>query len=259
NCEHLLQAAAALVHGLLEACPDLRILATSRQRLGITGEVVRRVPSLPAPDPEGLPAEEPSAVETVLSYPAAQLFVERAAAAHAEFQVENRAAAVAVAQICGRLDGIPLALELAAARVGLLTLPQIAARLDDRFRLLTGGSRAALPRQQTLRALIDWSYHLLPDTERALLRRLSVFAGGWTLEAAEGVCGGEGVGCRVWGVGSDKDDPPVGIPYPLPPTPDTLDLLSALEEKSLVLVELRDGAIRYRVLETVRQYAQEKL
>src|SRR5262249_62097114 len=145
NCEHLLQAAAALVHGLLEACPDLRILATSRQRLGITGEVVRRVPSLPAPDPEGLPADEPSAVERVLSYPAAQLFVERAAAAHAEFQVENQAEAVAVAQIRGRLDGIPLALELAAARGGLLTLPPIAARLDDRLPLLTGGHPAAPP------------------------------------------------------------------------------------------------------------------
>src|SRR5262249_36843597 len=140
-----------------------------------------------------------SAVERVLSYPAAQLYVERAAAVRAEFQVENRAAAVAVAQICQRLDGIPLALELAAARGGLLTLPQIAARRGDRFRLLTGGSRVALPRHQTLRALIDWSYELLPEAERLLLCRLSVFAGGWTLEAAEAVCGearDEGRGMR---------------------------------------------------------------
>src|SRR5207245_1771814 len=141
----------------------------------------------PAPDPERLPADDQSAVEAVPSYPAAQLFAERAAAVRSEFRLGNREDAVAVARICGRLDGIPLALELAAARVGLLTLPQIAARLDDRFRLLTGGSRTALPRQQTLQALIDWSYQLLPEAERLPLCRLAVFAGGWTLEAAEAV------------------------------------------------------------------------
>jgi non-specific serine/threonine protein kinase len=267
NCEHLLEATAALVHALLEACPDLRILATSRQRLGITGEVVRRVPSLPAPDPERLPADEASAVERVLSYPAVQLFVERAAAAHAEFQVENRAEAVAVAQICGRLDGIPLALELAAARVGPLTLPQIAARLDDRFRLLTGGSRVALPRQQTLRALIDWSYELLPEAERTLLCRLSVFAGGWSLEAAEAVCSDFGVWILEFGLPATSKAPgdrpslsdPIQNPKSKIQNAEVLDLLSALEEKSLVLVEQREGAIRYRLLETVREYAREKL
>jgi predicted ATPase len=280
NCEHLLSDAAALIHALLGACPDLRILATSRQRLGITGEVVRRVPSLPAPDPDTLPAEERRAVEAVLAYPAAQLLVERAAAVRAEFEVENRAEAVAVAQICRRLDGIPLALELAAARVGLLALPQIAARLDDRFHLLTGGSRVALPRHQTLRALIDWSYELLPEAERTLLGRLAIFAGGWTLEAAEAICGEEGVQAfgrsGVQGTdqdrqGMDKSEPVFAAPERLnaqdhrfaavpPERPDeVLDLLCALEEKSLVLVEKSAVGLRYRMLETVWEYAREKL
>src|SRR5205823_5130133 len=131
------------------------------------------------------PASRVPELSTLMSYPAAQLFAERATAVRSGFRVEGLEDAVAVAQICRRLDGIPLALELAAARVGLLTLPQIAARLDDRFRLLTSGGRAVLPRHRTLRALIDWSYHLLPEAERTLLCRLSVFAGGWTLDAAE--------------------------------------------------------------------------
>jgi predicted ATPase/DNA-binding SARP family transcriptional activator len=256
NCEHLVQAAAELIHELLAACPALRVLATSRQRLGLTGEAVWRVPSLPAPDPDRLPADAQNAVEAVLSYPAVQLFVERAAAARSEFRLAQREDAVAVARICRRLDGIPLALELAAARLSLLTLPQIAARLDDRFRLLTGGSRVALPRQQTLRALIDWSYHLLPEAERALLCRLSIFAGGWTLEAAEAVCGFAGV--RGQGSGASPDGP-VLTPDPWPLTPDVLDLLSALEEKSLVLVEAGALGLRYRMLETVREYAGQRL
>jgi non-specific serine/threonine protein kinase len=287
NCEHLVEAAAALIHALLSACPALRILATSRQRLGITGEVVWRVPSLPVPgkvdgswlrvdgpaktdtpDPSTL-NPQPSTLNdqpsTLLQCPSVQLFVERAAAARSGFRLGSREDAVAVARICRRLDGIPLALELAAARVALLTLPQIAARLDDRFRLLTGGSRVAMPRQQTLRALIDWSYHLLPEAERALLCRLSVFAGGWTLEAAEAVASGQ------WSVVSEvKDSGPelatdhwplttdlTTNHWPLPTA--VLDLLSALEEKSLVLVEAGALGLRYRMLETVREYAREKL
>jgi predicted ATPase/DNA-binding SARP family transcriptional activator len=269
NCEHMLPAAASLVHALLAAGPELRILTTSRQRLGITGEVVRRVPSLPVPvdgswsgtreaggvdGPAKTDTSDPSTINhhlsTLTQCPSVQLFVERAAAARPEFRLEGREDALAVAQICRRLDGIPLALELAAARVGPLTLLQIAARLDDRFHLLTGGSRAALPRQQTLQALIDWSYELLPEAERALLRRLSVFAGGWTLEAAEAVCADQ-----VDGSGRSG---PSTTNHQLP-TYEVLDLLGALEEKSLVLVELRDGAIRYRMLETVREYAREKL
>ena len=216
NCEHLLPACAALAAALLAACPALRLLATSRQALGLTGETVWPVPSLSGAD-------------------AAQLFAERAASVLPGFALTERIGPV-VAQICRRLDGIPLAIELAAARVRLLSPEQIAARLDDRFPLLTGGSRAALPRQQTLRAAIDWSYDLLTEPERGLLMRLSVFAGGWTLEAAEAVCASEGGEAEV------------------------LDLLAELEEKSLVSVEAGDGAERRcRLLETLGQYARERL
>src|SRR5262249_21924532 len=149
-----------------------------------------RVPSLPAPDPERLPAEEPDPAAFVMQYSAVQLFVERAAMARPGFRLAGREESRAVAQVCTRLDGIPLAIELAAARTGLLPVGQRASRLDDRFRLLTGGSRAALTRHQTLRAMIDWSYDLLNEPEKALLCRLSVFAGGWTLQAAEAVCDG---------------------------------------------------------------------
>jgi predicted ATPase/DNA-binding SARP family transcriptional activator len=261
NCEHLVEAAAAFIHALLSTCPDLRILATSRQRLGITGEVVRRVPSLPAPDPAHLPADDRDAVEAVLSYPAVQLFAERARAVQSEFRLAEREDAVAVARICRRLDGIPLALELAAARMSLLTPAQISARLDDRFRLLTGGNRVALPRQQTLQALIDWSYHLLPEAECTLLCRLSVFAGGWTLEAAESVVSGQwSVDRGEWFAGSEVNDTGPGLPtdHRLAPT-DVLERLSALEEKSLVLVEVGALGLRYRMLETVREYARAKL
>jgi non-specific serine/threonine protein kinase len=175
NCEHVIEAAAALTETLLEGCPDLRVLATSRQRLGLIGEVAWRVPSLPSPDPEALERVEhlsegtQSIIQTVLTYPAAQLFVERAAMARPGFRLVDAEDGIAVARICHRLDGIPLAIELAAARVGALNVGQIASRLADRFRLLTGGSRNALPRQQTLRALIDWSYNLLTQEEQALL------------------------------------------------------------------------------------------
>lgn len=188
NCEHLIEATAALTQTLLERCPDLHILATSRQRLGLTGEVAWRVPSLPVPEPEPISERAKNGVETALDYPAIRLFVERAAMARPGFRLTEIEDARAVAQICHRLDGIPLAIELAAARVNALRVGQIATRLDDRFQLLTGGARTALPRHQTLGALIDWSYHLLTTPEQAMLCRLSVFAGRWTLEVAEAVC-----------------------------------------------------------------------
>ncbi|MGH2523024.1 MAG: ATP-binding protein, partial [Anaerolineales bacterium] len=209
-------------------CPHLKIIASSREALGIAGETAYRVPSLSLPD-----VHSPiSNFQSLAQYEAVQLFLERARAVQPRFALTAQNAS-GVAQICQRLDGIPLALELAAARVKMLSVEQIAARLDDRFRLLTGGSRAALPRQQTLRALIDWSYDLLPESERALLRQLSVFAGGWTLEAAEAIC----------------------------TNPNILDLLSHLVDKSLVVVEeqAQAGEARYRLLETIRQYAREKL
>jgi predicted ATPase/class 3 adenylate cyclase len=201
NCEHVLTACAALADTLLRACPHLRILATSREGLGITGELTYRVPSLSLPPVEGwwlrvegeegsLPSTLNPQPSTLLESEAVRLFAERAAFSRPGFAITDRNAP-AVAQVCQRLDGIPLAIELAAARVRVLPVEQIAARLDDRFHLLTGGSRTALPRHQTLRALIDWSYDLLSEAERTLLRRLSVFAGSWTLEAAEAIadCG----------------------------------------------------------------------
>jgi len=230
NCEHLIDACAQLAQTLLGACPHLRILATSREALGVAGETTWLVPSLALPDPQLAPAlEELAQVEAV------QLFVERALAALPTFAL-TQANAPAVAQICQRLDGIPLAIELAAARIKVLAVEQITTRLDACFRLLTAGSRSALPRHQTLRAAIDWSYVLLSDLERAMFRRLSVFAGGWTLEAAEAVCAGEGVTAD-----------------------EVLELLAHLVDKSLVVVETPDGAVRYRLLETVRQYGWDRL
>ena len=232
NCEHLVRACARLVDAVLRGCPRVTVLATSRELLGIAGEAAWRVPSLAAPDPARLPS-----VEHLAGYEAVRLFAERAALGRPGFAVtaEN---APAVAQICARLDGLPLALELAAARVRVLAPEQIAARLDDRFRLLTGGSRTALRRQQTLRAAVDWSHDLLPEAERALLRRLAVFAGGWTLDAAEAVGVGAGVEAE-----------------------EVLDVLTQLVDKSLVVAEAPAGRgeARYRLLETVRQYAEEKL
>ena len=242
NCEHVVVVCARLVEGLLRACPRLRVLVTSREPLGIAGEIAWRVPSLALPD---LPARSASwdgaavrlpGAAVLCGYESVRLFVDRAQAVQPGFPVTDQTAQT-VAQICHRLDGIPLALELAAARVKVLTIDQIATRLDDRFRLLTGGARTALRRQQTLRAAIDWSYDLLTDAERSVLRRLSVFAGGWTLEAAEAVC-------------------PAGDVEAY----EILDLLSQLVDKSLVLVtESTAGEARYRLLETVRQYAQERL
>jgi predicted ATPase len=230
NCEHLLAACADLAAALLRACPQVRILATSREALGVPGEILWRIPSLSVPDIRRLPASE-----DLVLYEAVRLFVDRAVAITPGFTVTNENAP-AVAQVCQRLDGIPLAIELAAARVKVLAVEQIAARLDDRFRLLTGGGRMVLPRHQTLRAAIDWSYHLLSETERVLLRRLSVFAGGWTLDAAESVCAGGSVDAA-----------------------NILDLLTSLVDKSLVLAEMQRGEARYWLLETVRQYARDRL
>lgn len=230
NCEHLSFACAELAETLLRECPNLKILATSREALGIGGELAYRVPSLSLPSPEALPS-----LEKLNQYDAVRLFVERASFSKPEFILTDRNAP-AVVQVCRRLDGIPLAIELAAVRMKVLTAEQIAARLDDVFRLLTGGSRLALPLQQTLRAAMDWSHDLLAEDERILLRRLSVFAGGWSLEAAEVICSGKGVAVS-----------------------DILDLLTQLVDKSLVVVEERGRESRYRLLETVRQYAWDRL
>ncbi len=231
NCEHLVEACASLADALLHACPGLKILASSREALGIAGEAPYRVPSLAIPDPRHLPP-----LETLTQYEAVRLFIERATTALPAFTVTNDNAP-ALAQICHRLDGIPLALELAAARVKLLRVEQIAARLDDRFRLLTGGSRTALPRQQTLRALIDWSYDLLSEPERALLQRLAVFAGGWTLEAAEAVCSEQ----KAVGSGQKAEDKTLPSAFRILPSAfrilpsDVLDLLSRLVDKSVMV------------------------
>jgi non-specific serine/threonine protein kinase len=230
NCEHVIEACARLAEDLLRTCPDLWLLATSRENLGIAGEISFRVPSLSLPDPkQQLP------LEALAHYEAICLFVERAAAAQSDFRLTS-ANAAAVTDICHRLDGMPLAIELAAARVKALPVEQIAARLDDSFKLLTRGRRTAPSRHQTLRAAMDWSHDLLPKEEQILFRRLSVFAGGWTLEAAEAVCAGDGIEAV-----------------------DVLDLLTRLVDKSLVVVEERRGEARYRFLETTRQYACGKM
>jgi predicted ATPase/class 3 adenylate cyclase len=250
NCEHLLTACASLADTLLRSCPHLRLLASSREGLGIAGEQTYRVPSLSVPDLQQLPSPE-----GLQEFEAVQLFAARAALSQPAFAV-TAANAPAVVQVCQRLDGIPLAIELAAARVKALPVEKIAERLDDRFRLLTGGSRTALPRQQTLRALIDWSYDLLSEPERALLRRLSVFVSGWTLDAAEAVCSD----FRV------REAAQIQNPECETQSADVLDLLTQLVEKSLVVYEEPGsqaepgwGAARYRLLETVRQYARDRL
>jgi predicted ATPase/DNA-binding NarL/FixJ family response regulator len=230
NCEHLVQACAELTQALLRSCPDLRILATSREALGVPGETLFAVPPLSLPDPRHLPV-----VEGLPQYEAARLFVERARAVRPDFALTERNA-VAVAQVCYRLDGIPLAIELAAARTKVLSVEQISGRLKRSFGMLSSGGRTAMPHHRTLRATMEWSHGLLSKEERALFRRLAVFAGGFMLEAAEDVCAGEDL----------KED-------------EVLEVLSHLVDKSLVLVDQQDGEMRYRLLETVRQYASEKL
>ncbi len=226
NCEHLIETCAQLSDHFLHACPNLKIITSSREALGINGETVYNVPSLSLPQD----LEDLRDVGNLMNYEATRLFTERASRANPQFSLTKDNAPY-VAQICERLDGIPLAIELAAARLKLFTPQQIAERLDDRFKLLTDGSRTALPRQQTLRALIDWSYLTLNETEQDVLRRLAVFSGGWTFEAAESVAG------EMEAMGG----------------------LSGLVNKSLVTVEEKEGESRYRYLETIRQYAMEKL
>jgi len=230
NCEHLLSECAALTETLLEAAPELRVLATSREGLGVSGEQLLAVPSMSAPS-----AREVIDASTLERFDAVRLFVDRAQAVSPDFTLDA-GNATAIAEVCRRLDGIPLALELAAARVKVLNVQQIAARLDDRFKLLTGGSRTAMPRHQTLRATLQWSHDLLLPPERDLLRRLAPFAGGWTLATA----------ARVTEADADEFD--------------VLDVLQHLVDKSLVVVQrVGGGEARYRFLESVRQFAMERL
>ena len=228
NCEHLIEPAAELIHAILRAAPEVRIIATSREALRVPGEQRYNVPPLPVPN-------RSDGIEALSRSTAVRLFVERAQLHRPNFAL-NEQEAPAVAELVARLEGIPLALELAAARLGALTVADINVRLKDRYKLLTGGGRVLLERQQTLRALVDWSHDLLQEHEQVLLARLAVFAGGFELEAAEAICGAD----------------------PLTPD-DVLDLLTSLVEKSLVLTEERAVGTRYRLLETIRDYAREKL
>jgi predicted ATPase/DNA-binding CsgD family transcriptional regulator len=230
NCEHLIGACAELSESLLSSCPGLWVLATSREALGLAGEVAWPVPSLSLPDIRRL-----ADVRGLARHGAARLFVERAEAVRSTFALTEQNAP-SVAKICYRLDGIPLAIELAAARTKVLAVEEISERLDDRFGLLASGNRTALPRHRTLRATMDWSHGLLSERERILFRRLSAFAGGFTLEAAESVCAGEDLG---------RDE--------------VLDLLTHLVDKSLVVVWEGGDGTRYRLLESVRQYGRERL
>jgi predicted ATPase/class 3 adenylate cyclase len=250
NCEHLLGACAILADTLLRACPGVQILATSRERLNLSGATSYRLPSLSLPD-----RREPLPPETLTRYEAVHLFLDRAAAAVPSFTLTDQNTP-AVVEVCRRLDGIPLAIELAAVRVNVLSIERIVERLDDRFRLLTGGSATALPRHQTLQAAMDWSYDLLSEPERALLARLSVFAGGWTLEAAEAVCADRGPRVRPE---TPQAEAPAGRRKPQPAIGEDpiLDLLTALVEKSLVIYDGDEE--RYRLLETVRHYGGDRL
>jgi predicted ATPase/serine/threonine protein kinase len=231
NCEHLVDVCAELAEALLRRAPALRIIATSRETLSVPGETVWRVASLSLPD-----AAAPATVDALRNFEATQLFIERAISIDRHFDVSS-ANADAIARICRRLDGIPLAIELASARIGALSVEAIESRLQDRFRLLTGGARTAVPRQRTLEAAVEWSYQLLSNAEREVLNRLSVFPAGWTLEAAERVCRGDNIA-------SD----------------DVADIVFKLVDKSLVGLERQSvEEPRYRLLETVRQYARERL
>ena len=239
NCEHLVDDCARLADALLRGSRHVRILATSREPLGVAGEIVLRVPALASPALTRNLCErsvvEGIVVEDLEEYEAVRLFIERASAARPGWEA-SRSNIEGVVQICQRLEGSPLAIELAAARVRVLSVAQIVSKLDEPFHLLTGGSRTALPRQQTLRSALDWSYDLLSMPERVVLRRLSVFSGGWTLEAAEAVCADSQIQPR-----------------------DLLDLLTHLADKSLVTILEQNGAVRYRLLEMVRQYGWDRL
>jgi predicted ATPase/DNA-binding CsgD family transcriptional regulator len=230
NCEHLIEACAELAESLLRFCSGLRVLATGREALGIAGEFAWPVPSLSLPDLRRMPN-----FENLPRYESARLFVERTEAVNPTFALTEQNAP-SVAKICYRLDGIPLAIELAAARTKVLSTEEISERLDDCFALLTAGNRTALPRHRTLHATMDWSHDLLPEQERILFRRLAVFPGGFTLKAAESVCAGEDF---------ERDN--------------VLDLLAHLVDKSLVMVREKGDQTRYRLMEVVRQYARERL
>ena len=231
NCEHVIESAAAFAHRVLGECQRLRILATSREPLGITGEALWLVEPLALPEGDASPGE-------IESSPAVQLLRDRAGAVRRDlavpYQLDGRTLSTMV-RVCRALDGMPLAIELAAARLRTMSLDQLAHRLDDRFRLLTGGSRTALPRHRTLRAVVDWSWELLTDAERMVLRRLAVFSGGASLDAAEQVCAGDAV---------EQEQ--------------VLELLTALTEKSLLLTD-GDAAPRYRMLGTIKEYARDRL
>jgi predicted ATPase/class 3 adenylate cyclase len=229
NCEHVIEEARRVVAAIVHGCPEVRILATSREGLNIAGEEVYRVPSLAVPSEGARSLEELSRCEAV------QLFSDRALSGDKRFTL-NDENIPHVAEICCRLDGIPLAIELAAARVKILSPKQLTEMLDERFRVLTGGDRSALPRHRTMRALIDWSYDLLSDDERALFRKLSIFAAGFTLQTASAVCSGEAIDELA-----------------------TLDLLSSLVDKSLVHAEQVGDGVRYGLLESTRQYGRERL
>jgi predicted ATPase/DNA-binding CsgD family transcriptional regulator len=230
NCEHLVAGCADLADALLRTCPLVTILATSREGLNVPGEALMPVPPLRVPEGNRLPP-----LDELIGFEAISLFVDRCALYQPAFALTDENAADVV-RICRRLDGVPLALELAAARVRVLSVPQVAERLEDRFRLLTGGGRTALARQQTLRASIDWSYDLLTETERVLLGRLSTFVRGWTIEAAEAVCSGDGIESEA-----------------------ILEVLAHLVDKSLVMMADSGATARYSMLETIREYAREKL
>ncbi len=232
NCEHLIKGCAKYSEHLLTSCPSLRILASSIEGLGLFNETIWQVPSLPVPQ-----SREPISLKKLREYESVRLFEERATQANPKFDVDEQNLR-SVAEICRRLDGIPLAIELAAARTRVLSVQEIAGRLDDRFSLLTSGSRTAIPRHQTLRATIDWSYELLTEQERILFRRLSIFAGSFTLEGAESVCS----------LGELKPS-------------EILHLLAHLADRSLVVVEpsAENSETRYRLLETIRQYGLERL
>ena len=230
NAEHLVEACVQFVDLILSRSPDVAILVTSRERLGMAGELTYRVPSLTVPV-----RGDNFAPDALLAYEGVRLFVDRARLLRPDFSVtaENVAS---LASICYRLDGIPLAIELAAPRLRSMSVEELSQGLDQRFALLTDGSRSALPRHRTLRSMLDWSYNLLTDVDQAMLRRVSVFAGGWTLAAAEHVCTGDGI---------EKSD--------------TIGLLTSLADKNLIVTEEHEGATRYRMLDTIRQYALDRL
>jgi len=245
NCEHLVDPIVRLTADLLRRCADVRVLATSREVLGLPGEAIWRVPPLSSP-PQG----RPGSPDQLLRHDAVRLFVERARLAQPAFAFSDENAD-GVAQICWRLDGIPLAIELAAAWLRVLSIAEIVERLDQRFELLTGRNAGAIPRHQTLQALVGWSHHLLSDSERMVFRRLAVFVGGWDLEAAEAIC--------TLGAEADPHIRPATSSFGALNRSEVLDLIASLIDKSLMVADQTMAHSRYRLLETIRQYAQQKL